>query len=810
MKLSINWIFDHIDQVSLENINIHDLLNKFSLTSVEVDDLQRIDIDLNQFTLAKVKCIDNSKNHIILYSDELNKELKINLELDKKLDIEIDNTYLLKKNKDSYTQATLQDLGANNLSNNKLLPAIHVPEEDLSGNWKQNFENTDYIIDISNTAVTNRPDLWGHRGFAREFAAILDKKLIPENHILTQKDILSSDKNYIDNTFSIEIKEEENRPVDYSLPCRRFAGLYFKSIENKPSLLKIATRLLRVDSKPFNAIVDFTNYVMLDLSQPMHAFDVDTINSKKIIARFAFNKESLELLDKSKVTLTSNDYVITDSEKPIALAGIKGGYQTAISNSTNTIFLESANFDPFVIRNTSLNTKLRTESSSRFEKNLDPNQNIDAILRFLKLLDINNIDYQADKYILSLGQPFGKKTISIVYEFILNKLGVSKFDLPPDKIIDILSKLEFEVKLQEEDKKLNFIVKVPTYRSIKDITIKEDLLKEIARFIGYDYIKAELPTKKTVDFDISNIMQNRAIKYHTAYATGMNEVQTYAFFDQEFLNHIDYQPEDYLEIQNPQSQNYKVLVTTLIPNLLKCIYINLDKSESLRFFELNRIWFKQYGNTNNNPNDFISVEFLELSGIFYDNKSDDNFYDYKAKLDSLFNMLGIQNEIKWVKFRDVDLKFCDKFYDCLQTAELFYKNRSIGTFGRINQNMLNKIALGQAYAFELDANFLINIKQESPTFQTISKYPESHFDISLLINQEIEVATIINKIKDTSSKIKHVDLLDIFTKKEWLKDRSLTFRVRIQDKDKTLIRQEIDELYLKIISNLKNLGASIR
>lgn len=798
MKLSVNWIFEHIDfeKSDLAKLDIKKLINQLSLKSVEVDGLSCIDIDLEKFTLAQVKFIDKLKNNAVLYSSEFNKEFVINLDQD----IDLNSIYLIKEGR----RATLKDVGAENSKNLRLFPAISIDEKDLL-NWKKDFENKDYIIEIPNIAITNRPDLWGHRGFAREFAAILNKKLIDIKDIFIEKEIYFNDKNYLENNFSLEINNEESKSVNYIFPCRRLAGLYFKEIENKSSILKLAVRLSRLDFRPINSIVDLTNYVMLDLSQPLHAFDADTIKSKKIVSRFAFDKEKIELIDGSIIELNDKDYVITDSKEPIALAGIMGGYKTSISKSTKSVFLESANFDPFVIRSSSIKHKIRTEASSRFEKDLDPNQNIDAILRFLKLLNENNINYKEDKYILSLGKSFEKKVIKISYKFILDKLGVKTEELTRENIKDILLKLDFDLKLEED----NFIVVVGTNRSTKDITIKEDILKEITRFF-YTNIKPELPERKSKEFDISGIIQRRKIKEYMAYGANMHEVETYPFFDQEFLNYISYVPEDYLELKNPHSENYKILVTTLIPNLLKVVSINLDKFENLDFFELNRIWFKQYANTDNNPLDFISVELLSLAGIFFEINPESDFYDYKYKLNSLFNLLSIEDDISWKKFKDKDIKFCDKLYDCLKSAEIFYKDRSIGVLGKIKDQFLSNIGKGTAYAFELDANFLINLKEKNKEFKPISKYPSSNFDVSLLIDQNIEVKFILDKIKEVSDKIKEVDLIDIFYKQEWNKEKSLTFRLKILDVNKTMVKEEISDLHLKVIKKLEEIGAKIR
>lgn len=794
MKLSMRWIFDHIDlgSLKLEDINIKELVDLFSLNSAEIESLDYVNTSLDRLTLAQVKSIDNMQ--AILYSPELKKEIILPLEKD----ILLNSVYLVKQDYKNFYRATLKDLGS---SNTTLLPNVYVSDEDLSGNWKKNFEATDYIIEVSNTTITNRPDMWSHRGFAREFTVLLNKQLLPENKILSHRNI----KNYSnlqvlksnvesDNPFIIEIDSG-----NCAYACRRFAGLYFKEIENIPSLLNMATRLLRVNAKPINMIVDLTNYVMFDLSQPMHAFDAKKIESKRILARCAWDDEKIELLDNSEVILNSKDYVITDGEEPIALAGIMGGSSTAVSVKTDSIFLESANFDPVTIRQTSTRIKKRTEASSRFEKNLDPNQNTQAILRFLKLLDDNHVKYKASESIISLGNEYGEKVIKVDYKFILNKLGI---EVSVERIEDILVNLDFGIKLEKDikDNSIFFIITVPTFRS-KDIAIKEDIVEEIARFIGYENFAPKLPLRATLPFDISNIMSIRTIKKHMAFGIKMNEAQSYSFFDEEFLKELNYEPKDYLEIQNPQSQNYKRLITSLVPNLFKCISTNIDKLSNLRFFELNRVWF-----IDNEHNNKQAVEFLELSGIFYDHKSQIDFYEHKALINSLFDLLNIS--IEWKK-PDAESTL-EPWYDINKTALLVYKDRIIGQAGDVDQIFLNKFVPGYAFIFELDANFLTNIKNQIYKFKPLIKYPEVHFDVSLLINQEVNVDSILKVIKNSNNKIHEVALIDMFHKEEWGKEKSLTFRLTIYDENKTLVKEEIDEVTFSVLSNLRALGAQIR
>ncbi len=274
MKISIAWLFDHID-ARVQDIDVPDLINKLNQTTAEIEQFQTIKTDLAPFALAQVK---SSTKEIHAEVPEWNSSIN----LAKRSDAKEDNWYLVIKEGKTYRWALSTDLGAQKEMH---LPAINGGEKLADGSWKQAFEARDVIFTVDNKSITHRPDLWGHRGFAREVAAILDLKLWPLDDFLLPKKIVPhewSAKGTSENPFSLEIKDPEL--------CKRFAGYYISEVASTPSLLWMLTRLSRVDSRAIDALVDFSNYVMLDLSQPMHAFDADCLSSKSIVVRTAQNK----------------------------------------------------------------------------------------------------------------------------------------------------------------------------------------------------------------------------------------------------------------------------------------------------------------------------------------------------------------------------------------------------------------------------------------------------------------------------------------------------------------------------------------
>jgi phenylalanyl-tRNA synthetase beta chain len=785
MKLSLSWIFDHIN-ADWKTIPVQEIVTKINSITAEIESFKQINIDVQNFQIAKVtKIADKITLNVI--------ELNLEIELSNRLDAKENDLFLIKNIGDKFSWASLTDLGS---TKEGLVPNLYLGNDDLkTSNWRNQIETTDYILELDNKSITNRPDLWGHRGFAREIAAIFNLSLKPIENFILEQDIIESEFiiNESQTPFSFEI---ENLNA-----CKKFATYYVPKIEVQASSLSMACRLAKTDNRPINLIVDATNYVMLDLSQPMHAFDANKISSQEVAChtkpwrsmgpRFAKPGEKITLLDNETITLTDKDLVIADAQKPIALAGIMGGLNSEVDDNTTALLIESANFDATTIRKTSTIAKKRTEASSRFEKSLDPSQNILAIERFIKILSENHLNI-SNQSIQSLGIRTENKSLEVSHDFIEKRLGAK---IPEEFIINSLEKLEFTVKKIDLGK-IIYEIEIPSFRATKDITIPEDIVEEIGRFFGYGNIEFILPAKQIKPFDLSTTRRLRKIKQYLAFGAHMHEVQNYPFFDETFIKELNWQPVQSTRVANPVSENWVRLVDSLIPHLLKNIQQNLLLPQKLRFFEINNIW--------DTIDTTTTIEQKSLAGIFFDKKNIVDFYECKSYLNVLFESLGFEN-IQWKKNDN-----SPTYYSKYQTAELVYENKSIGYAGIIDKSLLNKISEGNAFIFEIDANVLLEEKPKALRFKAISKYPSVWLDISLLVPLHITVDQVTELIENSDTKIYKVELVDHFENPDWDNKKSVTMRYYLVDETKTLSKEEIDEVVNKVIENIKIVDAQIR
>ncbi|MGB8367137.1 MAG: phenylalanine--tRNA ligase subunit beta [Candidatus Babeliales bacterium] len=776
MKLSLAWIFDHI-AANWRTLDMQQLVAAFNSTTAEIESWHKIAFPVNFFSLAQVTAINN--DYITLYSPEHNTEFQ----LPSREQVAHKQWYLIRID-DTCSWATIRDMGG---EKEGMLPILQVQEPLRTGAWKKQIELYDYVLEIDNKSVTHRPDLWGHRGFAREIAAILGKELKPLTTFLQEKKIksFSQQASVSDLTpFSIDIK-------DLSV-CQRFAGLYLPAVEYNASSLWMALRLSRTNNRPINAIVDSANYVMLDLSQPMHTYDATKIKNKSIIVRYAQPKEKLTVLDGQKLILTENDLVIADNEKAIGLAGIMGGENTAVVKQTKAIFLESACFDPVTIRWTTLRYKMRTEASSRFEKGLDPNQNISAIMRFLQLLDDAHISYTTDGLITSVGSSTKPGHIQVTLSFINKRLGTT---MAAEKVVNILQSLMFIIERQEQKDDILFVITVPTFRA-KDVTIKEDIVEEIGRFFGYDAIQFVLPTRILQPTNLQAPIRLRKIKQLLSFGLSMREIQNYSFFDESFLRKINWEPTKTVSVTDPVSENFKRLVTSLVPHLFQAVAENNVQYKQLRFFEWARIWTKEKDDIN---------ECKTLAGIMFNQTQPLDFYEAKAMLNKLFVLLDCSME--WKQVGQVPFPWFVPF----QTASLYYEGAEKGIAGMIDPLFLKHICPGgSAFIFELNGDFLLQVKAKQQQFKPLPKYPVVSRDLSMLVPLSLTVDKLQESIKRVASNIVKIELIDFFEKAGWEDHRSVTFRLIIRDDRKTLTKEEIDLLWDKVKTVVTKEGATVR
>ena len=358
----------------------------------------------------------------------------------------------------------------------------------------------------------------------------------------------------------------------------------------------------------------------------------------------------------------------------------------------------------------------------------------------------------------------------------------------------ILTKLGFGYQALNEKESVIYAITVPTYRATKDVTMAEDIIEEIARFSGYANVVSQLPVRAMSPFDISSLMKLRQLKQYLAFGMEMHEVQTYAFYDEEFLKKINYDPVDALRIANPLSEHWQRLITSLVPNLLKTVSLNSASRSSLRFFEFNRVWFY----------DTTDTESKELAGIFYQRKKQLDFYDCKLELDSIFDMLKIS-----VEYKKPTLPL-DPWYNKNQSAEIWHEARIIGQCGKLSSVYSKYFDDCDAFIFEVDGGFLTNYKAPVNRFKQLAKFPEVDLDISLLVLSDVTVTQLEQIISKSHKLITQVKLVDFYESKEWGSNRSATFTFVLYDDTKTLTKEEIDDVWNSVVSHTKKIGATVR
>lgn len=794
MKLSLSWLFDHIqEKTTLSDELVAKITERLGARTTELDQVKKIVYPLEQLTLAQLKTKSDTSH--TLNSPELRKEITV----DARKDGTVGSWYLLIKDSKQYRYATNQDLHG---EKEGLIPELWVTETEPSlreelrragklgeaGEWKKSINPVDYIITLDNKAITHRPDLWGHRGFAREVAALFNYTLRAEDAIAALLPI----RHHVDNAPAS--KEFPFELAIDTIACRRLAAMTIAQATLKPSVPWMAFRLIAVDSRPLHAVVDATNYVMFDSGQPMHVFDAASIKNK-LEARNADAGEKLTLLDGETITLAAQDCIIADGRKPVALAGIMGGKESSTTLASTTLIAEAANFDADTIRLSSVQHKRRTESSVRFEKSLDPNQNTFALLRFKRLLDELGIAYTAPQAIVSLGSLAQERTIEVSHAYVQDRIGVT---VSSDTVVTNLTKLGFGVVVQQKEKGAWYTVSVPTFRATKDVLHKEDIIEEVARIIGYDTISPHLPTRLMKPLDHRAMLKIRALKKQCAFGLQMHEVNNYALYDEEFLRTVQYDPRDTIILKNPVSENWRRMVTSLVPHLFKQVATNVPRYEQVNLFEINNVWQQM-----------AQQEFVErkkLAMIFFAYKKEFDFYEGKARLQTIFDLLRML--VAWQKpYTEKELA---PWYLAEQSAELVCGDTIIGHAGKASPRWLQSIGEGDAFIVELDAQFLVDFQPEPLRYHAVSKYQPVELDISMLVPLAVTVDAIKHAIAQADARIIAVQLTDFFEKPEWKDQRSVTVRFTISDTDKTLVKQEIDDVWDSVVKKVSAQGAQVR
>jgi len=634
-------------------------------------------------------------------------------------------------------------------------------------------EGKDFSLDID-VRPNRSADCFSHIGVAREIAAITNFKLLePVSEIEEDKELKAKDF----------IKVEIKNPSD----CRRYTSRVIAGVKVGPSPQYIRKMLKVCGLRPINNIVDIANYVMLETGQPLHAFDGDKLEGKKIVIRFAKKGEKITTLDGEKYDLDNEILVISDAEKPVAIAGIKGGKAPEIDEKTNIVVLESANFNPKTIRQSSKSIDLKTDASLRFEHGVDPNLTEIAINRaaFLiqKIAKGRVLQGKIDIYpkrVLPL-------KIKLDLDYVNNLLGVS---IPEKEVKNILERLGFKVS---GSKVLN--VEVPTRRL--DVLTQEDLIEDIGRVFGYQKIPTVFPLASLIPPKRNlNIFWEDKAK-DILKEIGFNEVYNYSFISEKEAEFLNYGKGELAEVENPLSSDYQYLRPSLIPNLLKNIADNQKNFQEIKIFEAGKI-FKQSATKKylQKPS-----EKIMLAGIL----TGDAFYEAKGVVDSLLNKLGI-SDIWYNEYNPTPEESKSCLWHLKKCAEVKVGREEIGFLGEVSSGVSGSFKVEKKVAvFDLDFGRLLNLASEESEYRPVSRFPAAVRDIAVLLPRLAKVEEVLRKIqRGGGALVKDVDLFDIY-EGEAIEDgkKNLAFHIIFQSEDKTLSSQEIDSLQNKIIKALE-------
>lgn len=640
---------------------------------------------------------------------------------------------------------------------------------------------SDVVFDIN--VPPNRGDCLSVYGIAREVGSILDQKIRILPFLLE-----AEETGNIADFISLDIIDPE--------ACPRYVLKMIQGITIKKSPYWIRSRISKCGMRPINSIVDVTNYVMLEFGQPLHAFDYDRLRGNRIEVKLTHAPTVFRTLDGEERMLALNDLLICDGEGPVAIAGIMGGENSEITEDTKNVALESAFFNPYFIRRTARGLGIRSEASLRFEKGID----------------IDNVDFAAERAILFMHKFSGGKIVKGYREVYdkkeLNRIFVSfgrineilGTAIEQRDIVGALRSVDLHVVKEEES---GFLVSIPPFRY--DINEYIDIIEEIARIHGYEHIPATTPVTavKTLKRDKKENQSGIAKDYFKS--AGFNELINFAFFsvkdiDNFFITSPD-ERASCVNIMNPISKDYEVMRTFIAAGVLKNIAYNLNRgAKSLRFFETGKVF---YLNAEGFPVEYPAVCFAmtgrEREYFWRDKYPEYDFFDIKGVFEGLVNCFGLDIHIE---------KSVEPFLNPNKSGDVFVNDKKAGWIGEIKDEVLKFYEIEQkVYCAELRFDVIWKMSRLNVQYAPIPKYPQVTRDFTFLIADNMPVSYIIEKIKGVSPLIIDVGVFDMF-KKEM---RSVSFRVVFQSFEDTLKDETVNAFQDIIIKEVTNIdGVMLR
>lgn len=785
MLLSINWIRDFVD---LSGLDIDEVIHKFSLSTAEVEnEIFRKGSDISGIVVAEIKSVENhpdSKKLHLLKVDAGEGELvdvvcgAPNVRTGMKtafakLGAHIGGIEITPRDLAGYTSCGMccseKELGISDDHSGIMEITDDIPN---GTDLKKVYEIDDIIFEVDNKSLTNRPDLWGHYGIAREFATLTGRKLKP---------IETADLSVYDNLPKVDIKIED--PL-----CKRYTGIQFENITRKTSPVNMRIRLFYCGMRAINYLADLTNYIMLEMGQPMHAFDsrkVEKIRIKRFDNPFDFTT-----LDNVKRHIDENTLMICNGDIPVAIAGIMGGLDSEIVDDTTSLTLESANFDAVSIRKSSSRLAHRTDASMRYEKSLDPEMTSVASARFVKLLSdfdsgVKVTSALTDEY----ASHFDKITLSFDKAFVDKYTGI---EISNDTIVKTLTSLGFGVKLDGN----SFTVDVPSWRATKDVTLKADIIEEITRIYGYDNFDVNTacaplyPVRITEEKNVEEQIKDILVKRFS-----LHEVHSYVWAYYDEYKKLGIEIEDNIKLLNATNPNIETIRRSMIPTQLCQIKSNSSYDTDFGIFEIGRICD---GVDENN----MCREYKKL-GITLFSKTADSQELYLRMTDMLAVVMDDVRHSE-ITYRTVEADHSyihPKNYNAIICGGI-----EIGRIGLVYPTVLKKIDKKANVVFaELDIKEIEKVKNNGIVYNEASKFPSIDVDLTFISDKYTPIKEEIANLN--SELIKNTEVTDVYSSPE---GKAITVRLSFVHPERTLTKEEVMEIADKLISSLAEKNIALK
>ena len=645
----------------------------------------------------------------------------------------------------------------------------------------------DIILEIDNKSMTNRPDLWGHYGIAREIAALYD---------LPMTQFPRFDRN-VENTSGFHVTVEDTER------CPRYLSAQIEGLCVKPAPYQMQNRIWKVGMRPINALVDITNYVMLATGQPTHAFDSDHI-AGHVIVRRAGEGEKLLLLNGKELALSSDDLVIADDAGVVGLAGVMGGAKDSILPDTSKVILEVANFDAKGIRRTALRYDNRTEASARYEKAIDPercDQAFDLSMRlFTELYPEMKVTGLVDEYPEHLKQA----EIDVALSWLERRLGKR---LPPEEIKHKMELLGYGITFSGD----NMHVVVPTWRSTGDVSIQADIMEEVARMYGYENFEAE-PITTTFDGAINQLDKDleRRIKEYLAIRCGMQEIFTYPWMEEQFVNAVLQSTDGILSLSTPPSPAERFVRSSLLPNLCKAVVKNERYFSEFSIFETAQVFRDENYTSPYDEREKLPSQRKNVAGAFATTDKDVTALFRKAK--GVVEMMARYVHMEALTFRQAEKPV---WADNVVWLNIYRSEEKVGDLALLAKkvSMACGIKNMNVMLFQLDQDSLVPLKSRTNTFTHMAEYPMTDYDISLLVDGSVQWKDVAQTIRGIKSELLHgASFVDEYRGKQVpAGKKSLTLRLAIGSREKTLTSAEIEEVASNVLNKIaKRFGAELR